>query len=685
MEARRRSARLGHSAHGSMPSRVHGVPAMRPSSTSTSDMHPHKPRLVFRVGIVGHRPNRLPPGDRSALSFRLGEVLTVIREQVEAFGRGHAGLFAHGAPVLRAISPLAEGTDRLFAEAALGLGYQLCCPMPFRQAEFEQDFAPPAALEPDSLARFRDLLARAEKETRLTRFELDGKRKPEGEAYGACGRVVLNQSDLLVVVWDGERLGRPGGTEETFAEARHRGLPVVWIDARAPHAWQLVEASTTLPGQQKGERAVPVLDDIKNLRAVVQDALDLPRLPEKSGGPEAEEHEARKHEKAKEHWGRQITIEEYYAERKPRLNPAVLWKFFRDLVSDGRWSFAGFDVPDFEQAVEKEWPRNDSTPLARVVNGLRPFYAWPDKLAVFYSDAYRSTFVLAYLLSAAAVGMALLPLAAGWIGHHHHTAEVVCIVSELVMILTIVTLVLRGRRHGWHERWIDYRLGAELVRHLRLVVPLGGGRPFPQVPAHWAAYGHPGATWVAWYVRAVERDLGLPSAVVDEAHVKACLEHVAELLSGQVDFHETNAGRCHRIDGRLHRMGMILLVLTLAACGANFLRNCAAAWMLPAWVSWNLTFLCGFLPALGAALVGINNQGEFRRLTRRSEAMKEHLKDLRASVEKLQQELASPPAGGSQPASVRASALCTQAAQLMVNEVLDWRVVFLDRPLTSPA
>ena len=43
---------------------------------------------------------------------------------------------------MRVVSPLAEGTDRIFAEQALGLGFELCAVLPFPQAEFEKDFAP---------------------------------------------------------------------------------------------------------------------------------------------------------------------------------------------------------------------------------------------------------------------------------------------------------------------------------------------------------------------------------------------------------------------------------------------------------------------------------------------------------------------------------------------------------------
>jgi len=73
------------------------------------------------------------------------------------------------------------------------------------------------AAKPRCLAR--NLLSQAR-----TVFQLDGSRSNTADAYHAAGNVVLNQSDLLTVVWDGERKNRRGGTEETFDEAIERGV-----------------------------------------------------------------------------------------------------------------------------------------------------------------------------------------------------------------------------------------------------------------------------------------------------------------------------------------------------------------------------------------------------------------------------------------------------------------------------
>jgi hypothetical protein len=226
---------------------------------------------VFRVGVVGHRPDRLQSADLQQLAAQLRSVLGAIRSEVSRLGRSRRRRVAPASPVLQAISPLAEGVDRLFAEVAIGLGYELQCPMPFPQAEFERDFLPPCSLEPDSLERFRSLLAQAERETALARLEMNGDRARASDAYAACGRIVVDQSDVLVVVWDGERRRRRGGTEETIDAARLTGVPIVWMDARAPHGWQLVEGGARLPASTAGRARRAGPPDLQILRKAVRD------------------------------------------------------------------------------------------------------------------------------------------------------------------------------------------------------------------------------------------------------------------------------------------------------------------------------------------------------------------------------------------------------------------------------
>lgn len=47
--------------------------------------NPPKARLAFRVGVVGHRPNRLKEADLPALSKLIRNVLATVKTEVAAF------------------------------------------------------------------------------------------------------------------------------------------------------------------------------------------------------------------------------------------------------------------------------------------------------------------------------------------------------------------------------------------------------------------------------------------------------------------------------------------------------------------------------------------------------------------------------------------------------------------------
>jgi hypothetical protein len=636
---------------------------------------PSRARLAFRVGVVGHRPNRLLPENEPALRKVLAELLARVKTEVEAawdvelYAADHAQRI-----VFRAVSSLAEGADRLFAEEALNLGYTLCCVMPFVQPEFEKDFLPPRAIQTGALEGFRGLLARARKDPDFVSYELDGVRSDAAAAYGTAGKVVLNQADLLIVVWDGNRQDKRGGTEDAFLDAIDRGLPAVWIDAHDPSRWQLVDAEHPLPAMIDGQRAAPssgATPDAVGL--MVKKLLDIPASPHP--GHEKPAGTGRPADVPRER------LATYFAERRPPLRIAVLWDVFHKLVGDNCRPNLKSLFQNDDASVNREWSSDQTTPVARVTNRLRSFYIWPDTLAIRYADRYRSTFLLAFLLAAFAVGMALLPVGARF--EPHQPAEIACVALELAAIFVILALILQGRRRRWHERWLDYRIVSELVRHLRLVAPLGGVRPLPPTPAHWTTYGQPSATWMAWYVRSLERDLGLPAAVVDKAHLRTCLDQLSDVLKAQSRYHGTAALRNERLEHRLHQGGILLLAATLLACGLHFSAS-LWEWRLSEGVLAGLTFCCGFFPALGASIAGIVNQGEFLRIRKRSEAMKERLEVLLKEVEGVTVRLDAEPEPLSRQYSPRVSSLASAAARLLVHEVLDWRVVFLDRPLTPP-
>ncbi len=669
--------------------------------------HPPKSRLAFRVGIVGHRPNRLPKNAATLADLRnqLAAVLRSVQSAVEQFSAKDkaappkdAALYAQDAPLLRAISPLAEGTDRIFAEEALKLGYGLCCPMPFAKAEFETDFAHGKAPEPESVQRFNDILAAAREGPGLVTFELDGDREAEGAAYGAAGRVVLNQSDLLVVVWDGHKRAGEGGTVDTLHEALTFHVPVLWIDALEPKEWMVLRADDDLDRLKQDGRCTPKarpgsaaesaarpLDDI--ISGIVRQEVGLPE----PGGAEARAHAAA-----------------YFAEQRPSRHFAVVWKCFRDLVGNGRFRKFEFAArtQDYILDIEGDWPVRPDDLDAKSTEPnppewiyglntlLRPHYAWADKLADRYADDHRSAGVFSYGLVALAVLIALLPMAAAW-NHGHDRLRAACIVGEFVILCFILGIQLFGNRRRWHDRWTEYRLLAELVRELKFLVPLGGGRPLPRTPIHLAGHGDPARSWMSWQLRAIARSIGLQTTRVDKAYVGQCLAELTRvagsnggretddrrLASGQYGYHLSNDRAYETIHKTLGKVALSLLFLTIVGICLDFgfylTRSSLekTTFDLEGVGRW-LTLASAVIPALGASVAGIQHFGEFARLAKRSRSMADGFRQFGVRIRTLRDRLAADE-------QVKLSAvipIASDMAETMVDEVIDWRVVVLDPP-----
>jgi hypothetical protein len=170
----------------------------------------------MRIGVSGHRPNRLAAKAFGRVAEQSRQAILTIRDAApRSLDRPNE------APRLRIVSPLAEGSDRIVAEIGLALGAALECPLPFAVAEYERDF-----VSAGSRAAFRALLGRA-----AAVIELAGRRSDEAAAYEAVGQEVLSRSEILIAVWDGGPAAGPGGTERIVQEAIARHLPVIWVHA----------------------------------------------------------------------------------------------------------------------------------------------------------------------------------------------------------------------------------------------------------------------------------------------------------------------------------------------------------------------------------------------------------------------------------------------------------------------
>ena len=591
---------------------------------------------MVTLGVTGHRVLM----DEAAVRVRVAEALSEIKTLAEtALAGAGPDLRLTSAPLqLRLYSPLAEGADRVAADAALDAGMRLHCPLPFARTEYARDFQTEA-----SKLAFAGLLDKADRV-----FELDGDASKREAAYLEVGRVVMRHCDVLLAVWDGHPAKGSGGTAEIVALAKAEGVPVVWIKADGG------ERAGLLMGSLEAPAVLPLAALNSALRAIV-----VPPAPEHRTGP---------------------GFATYVREGSLRL-PFDTWfdQFVNLVLLRGKWPWPGLSRSG-ELAISRSYWTAPFEGHGRVHAACAPCleedvtlaFARADVFASYYAGLYRTTFLANFLLSAFAVGLVVASA-----GKPNRVSSL----AELAAIIVIVTLTVAANGFRWHERWIEYRRLAEQIRPLRILFPLG--LTLPKTGLARVAGADDDGSWTDWLTRRVERMLGLPDVAITPDYIFAVRTFAAEaVLEEQIQYHERNEKKLSRVDERLHWIGMILFVLTALACGYDAFEifrpkgSEPTVGVLGHW-NWRLTLvaLSGIMPAVGSALLGIRNVGEFARLELRSKAMAEGLRRRRSSLEGLPS------------APITRAELTMQmesfAAELTA-ETTDWRTLILVRRIELP-
>ena len=103
--------------------------------------------------------------------------------------------------------------------------------------------------------------------------------------------------------------------------------------------------------------------------------------------------------------------------------------------------------------------------------------------------------------------------------------------AGLVLLLGLIGIA-QARR--WHERWIGYRLLAELFRKQGAMALLGWSLPVLKA----GESARPGAHWLAWYFEAVTRAAPLATGTLAGADLGRISDAVSNsLVAGPIDYH----------------------------------------------------------------------------------------------------------------------------------------------------
>jgi hypothetical protein len=170
--------------------------------------------LWMRLGVFGHRNVR---PEHPGLIDAIDAALAAVNHEL-------APLRVPPTRVcLAAVSSLAEGADRILAhrilarEANAGRDARLEAILPLDKENYREDFG-----SAESREEFDHLLDGAI-------VDVIGPTESREHAYEAAGQAVVDRSDVVIVLWDGEPARGRGGTAEIRDYALRRNKRVFWI------------------------------------------------------------------------------------------------------------------------------------------------------------------------------------------------------------------------------------------------------------------------------------------------------------------------------------------------------------------------------------------------------------------------------------------------------------------------
>jgi hypothetical protein len=460
------------------------------------------------------------------------------------------------------------------------------------------EYARDFAGEP-SRAEFADLLARAS-----STLILDGAADARARAYEAAGMALLDNCDLLIAVWDGGPSGGRGGTRDVIEEAIRRGIPLAVVAPDGTTATMRVGDARRSHLEDLPERPLSALPGLiaGMAPAFVQDAQ----------------------------W-------RDFATRPPK--PLVHAAYPLLLKCAGGGSRRG-------RKAEARAAEPERGPLSEA-------FQWWDRAAVEAAQAFRSAVIVNFALAALAIVLA----ATSVLGGPH---KWLFVLAEILTILALLANALSAGRRRWHERWLESREVAELLRVATMLRQTGIGRGI--------VAGQDGS-WIGRYAAAFTR--ASPPVSADLSNVAEAAGPLVADVAGQAAWNAATARRMHRVAHRIERFGEVLFgIVLLAAVGWLWLHF--AAPRLAHDLQFPLTAVTAGLPAIATASYGIRVILDFEGIAARALRMSSGFED----------QLARWRAGPKTAAALQDFA--RRAADIMLSDVAAWRLLAEGRRLTIP-
>jgi hypothetical protein len=676
------------------------------ATTSQSRGAPPPPSVRLCVGVTGHREtNPAFAAHRAQIETALAQVLDLIATAV-ASEQPTPGAGSMAATRLHCL--LADGADQLAATSALERGWELVVPLPFGLAlnvainahpttaadarallSREESARGACSVEVrDRAERIRALAAQArlfelaDRDDFITDLFLANLDNPSDARKAAtfaaesslrvalAGRVMIEQSDFLVAIWDGATRALLGGTGHTIQVALETGSPVVWVDANAPARWRILSGPEALAGIH--EESAGGIDRSAELQALVRRALQpaaARSTHRKYRSPAGPETLARETLPARSnpcwHWYRRI--EALFGADSFRARFRNLRQTYEtpDAIASG--SAAG--LVSHAHAL----PGQESGYVASIENAILRRFAWADGVSAKLSDTYRGGMIANFLLAPLAIigGIAYLPFATS-------DSKWLFASFELALLATILAITLTGQQRRWHGRWFETRRVAEYLRHAPILLLLGVAR----APGRWPLGTE--TSWPEWYGRHALRDVGLPRVTITQGYLKQAADKLLhEHVVRQRDYHVGKARRLAAAHHNLDTLSAVMFALAVVSVAAYLaLKGGGVLRWWPSSVaeqsSYVFTFLGVLLPTLGGAFASIRYFGDFERFSAISKVTAEKLDAIHTRIAQL---LAAPDTALDYG---RVADLVHATDDVVVSEIESWQAVFGGKHVTVP-
>ena len=591
----------------------------------------------------------------------------------------------------RLLSLLSHGADLIAVDQAVSRGWEIVAPLPFgldlniainadpTNADDAEALLAKRPVDDPALARrashIREVAADAalfelaEEDAKVSQLFIDMLRSPDdavaeraftnraSERVATAGRVMIEQSDILVAIWDGVTPGGIGGTRHTISTAVHLGTPVIWIDARQPSAVSILRAPEELF----------VLGDAP--RTTAPDEIEQLLITTVSP-PQSDQNE------------RAINFhtEQWHARSHRRFHA---YRRIEALFGGGGWRrlVQHYETPDAIASgsgaailkAARQLPGGDNVFADQVETEILQRFAWADGLSTYLSDAYRGGMVTNFLLSALAIiiGVAYLPLASV-------DAKWPFALGELLLLVAILAITTIGRKRRWHGRWFETRRVAEYFRHAPIMLLLGVAR----ASGRWPRGAE--TEWPEHYAREVLRELGLPSVVIGQAYLRNVLDRLLQdHAERQRLYHETKAQKLTKVHHGLDKLSERLFTLAVLSVSTYLLLIVLGGigvisndWAND--LSKTFTFLGVILPSMGGAFAGIRYFGDFERFAAISEVTAEKLEAVEARIAIL----LTAPEGELRYSQI--ADLAHAIDDIVVTEIENWQSVFGSKQIAVP-